>query len=390
MGRSFHARGWASRVPPFALAAALTLSHPRAVRAENSLSFEYEDYSEPDGRVGVTTQTARIDQDLGTDMHLVLSGVTDAIAGATPSGQPAPVGSDQVVLSELHNYRKAWEADVSRQWPVTNVAVGFSRSIEDDYESNGWSVNSLTDFNQKNTTLLVGVAGTDDDVEIFFTPAWRNKHGTDYIVGVKQLLDPNTFVTVNFTWSRFTGMLDDPYKVVQKNIQVLPGIFLPVTFSDNRGDTRDKGTLYASLNRNVPGWHGALEASYRFYADTYGIRSSTVELEWLQRIGRRFLLEPELRLYQQTAAAFYHYDLNETPIIPTRIPNPQGTRYSSDARLSAFDEASASLKLVWKATDWLQVDASFGGYAQHGRDGVTPQSAYYRATISTAGMKVSW
>ena len=99
---------------------------------------------------------------------------------------------------------------------------------------------------------------------------------------------------------------------------------------------------------------------------------------------------PELRLYQQTAAAFYHYDLNETPIIPTRIPNPQGTRYSSDARLSAFDEASASLKLVWKATDWLQVDASFGGYAQHGRDGVTPQSAYYRATISTAGMKVSW
>jgi hypothetical protein len=378
------------RVSVLGLGAVLVLSHPRAIRAENSLSYEYEDYSEPDGRVGVTTQTARIDQDLGTDMHVALSGVTDAIAGATPSGQPAPAGSDQVVLAELHNYRKAWEADFSRQLPGFNVAVGFSRSIEDDYESNGWSVNTLTDFNRKNTTLLVGVAGTDDDVEVFFTPAWRNKHGTDYIAGVTQLLDPNTFVTVDFTWGRLTGMLDDPYKVVQKNLQVLPGIFLPITFSDNRGDTRDKGTLYVSVNHNVPSWHGAVEASYRFYADTFGITSSTVDVAWYQRIGRNFILRPELRAYQQTAADFYHYNLDATSIIPTRIPNPQGPHYSSDARLSAFDEAGASIKLIWKAAGWLQVDASIGGYTQHGTDGVTPQGAYYKATITTAGAKVLW
>jgi len=368
----------------------MILCRPRAAKAENSLAYEYEDYSEPDGRVGVTTQSARIDQDLGTDMHLALSGVTDAIAGATPSGQPAPQGSDQVALSELHNYRKAWEADLSRQITDFNVAVGFSRSIEDDYESNGWSVNTLTNFNQKNTTLLAGVAGTDDDVEIFFTPAWRNKHSTNYIVGVTQLLDPHTFVTVDFTWGRLTGMLDDPYKVVQKSTQVLPGIFLPVTFSDNRGDIRDKGTLFVSVNHDVSSWHGALEASYRFYADTYGITSSTGEFAWLQRLGRRFILKPDIRLYQQTAADFYHYNLDTTSIVPTRIPNPQGPHYSSDARLSAFDEAGASIKLTWKATDWLQFDASFGGYRQHGTDGVTPQSAYYRATVSTAGMKVSW
>jgi hypothetical protein len=379
-----------SRLGAFLVAGVLVLCRPRTAKAENSLSYEYEDYSEPDGRVGVTTQTARIDQDLGTDMHVVLSGVTDAIAGATPSGQPAPTGSDQVVLSELHNYRKAWEADFSRQMPDFNVAVGFSRSIEDDYESNGWSVNTLTDFNRKNTTLLVGVAGTDDDVEIFFTPAWRNKHATDYIVGVTQLIDPHTFATLDFTWSRFTGMLDDPYKVVQKSVQVLPGIFLPVTYSDNRGDTRDKGTLYASIDHDFSGLNGAIEGSYRFYADTYGITSSTIELAWLQRLGRNFILKPDLRLYEQGAADFYYYDLDATPIVPTRIPDPQGPHYSSDARLSAFDEAAASIKLIWKATDWLQVDASIGGYTQHGRDGVTPQTAYYKATITTAGMKVSW
>jgi hypothetical protein len=376
--------------PAFLLAAVLALSQPRFARADNSLSYEYEDYSEPGGRIGVTTQTARVDQDLGTDMHLALSGVVDAIAGATPSGQPAPAGSDQVVLTEEHDYRKAWEGDFSRQWPGINVDVGFSRSLEHDYVSNGWSINTLTDFNQKNTTLLVGLAGTEDNVEEFFSDAWLMKEKTDAIVGITQLLDPLTSVTLDLTWGRTTGFLDDPYKVVQKSIQVLPGIYLPATFSDNRGDMRDKGILYASVNRDFPDLHGAVEASYRFYADTYGIAADTAEISWFQRLGAKVILRPDLRLYRQSAADFYYYDLDETAVVPTRIPNPQGPHYSSDARLSSFDEADSSLKLVWKAADWLQWDASIGGYTQRGTDGVTPQSAYYRATITTAGVKISW
>ena len=37
-----------------------------------------------------------------------------------------------------------------------NVALGFGNSRESDYVSNGYSINTLTDFNQKNTTLLLG------------------------------------------------------------------------------------------------------------------------------------------------------------------------------------------------------------------------------------------
>jgi len=352
--------------------------------------LEYEDYSEPGGRIGVTTQTVRADQDLGTDMHVAISGVVDAIAGATPSGQPAPPGSNQVVLTEEHDYRKAWESDFSRQFPGLNVQLGFSRSLEHDYVSNGWSINTLADFNQKNTTLLLGVAGTDDNVEEFFTPGWMGKRKTDAIAGITQLLDPQTSVALNLTWGRSTGFLDDPYKVVQKDIQVLPGIYLPETFSDNRGDFRDKGVAVASLNRDVPGWHGAWEASYRFYADTFGIKANTAELSWFQHLGGKIILEPDLRLYRQNAADFYYYNLDNTAIVPTKFPNPNGTRYSSDARLSAFDEADYSLKLTWKARDWLKLSASFGGYTQRGTDGVTPQSAYYRATVTTAGLKISW
>ena len=378
------------RLPAALAALALALGHPRAARADDSLTYEYENYQESGGRIDVRTQGAQADKDLGTDLHVEVGGVVDAIAGATPSGQPAPAGSSQVVLSELHDRRKAWNADFADQLPRVNLSVGFARSLEHDYVSNGWSVNTLTTFNQKNTTLLVGAAGTDDNVEVFFLPEWLKKRGDDVIVGLTQLLDPLTSVSLDITQARATGMLNEPYKLVQKDIQVLPGLFLPETFSENRPDGRNRTTALLSVDRAFPNWHGTLEASYRYYHDSYGIGAQTVGISWFQKFGAKFILEPSVRLYEQSAADFYYYDLDATAIVPTRIPVPAGANYSSDARLSAFTSANYGLKAIWTAADWLQLTAALEGYTQHGTDGVTPQSAYYRASITSLSAKLSW
>lgn len=354
------------------------------------MSYLYQDYQEPDGRIGVISSSAQVDKDLGTDMHLKLGGVTDTIAGATPTGQPAPAGSDQVVLSELHDYRKAWNAEFSDQLPRVHVALGFSRSLEHDYVSNGYSINTLTDFNHKNTTLLVGIATTENDVEVFFEPSWFKKDTADYIVGLTQLLDPHTSIAFDFTFNRSTGYLSEPYKLVQKDIQIFQGIVLPETFAENRPWTRDKGIALLSLAHDVPEWHGAVEASYRFYADTFGITANTMDLAWYQHLGERLILRFGLRGYEQQAAGFYYYNLDQTAIVPVRIPNPQAPHYSSDARLSAYQSFDYGLKAVWTVASWIQLEASIEAYRQHGTDGITPQSAYYRATISTAGVKISW
>ena len=87
------------------LALLLVWLAPRAARAENSVSYKYQDYRESGGRIAVQTQGTTIEKDLGTEMHLKLEGVLDAITGATPSGVPAPAGSDQVDLSLLRPER---------------------------------------------------------------------------------------------------------------------------------------------------------------------------------------------------------------------------------------------------------------------------------------------
>ena len=373
------------------LAGWLLLMSPRLLRASGDVSYKYEDYREDGGRIAVTTSSALLNQDLTPDLHLKLQGVIDAIAGATPNGQPAPAGSDQVVLSQMHDRRKAWEADLSRQFSQVNVTAGFANSRESDYVSNGWSLNTRTDFNEKNTTLLAGVAGTDDTVKVFFQSPWAKKRTLDLIAGVTQLLDARTAVTADVSWARATGYLSDPYKLVQKDLEVAPGITLPFTFGENRPADRSQWTIYLSLNRAFPALNAALEAGYRFYHDTFGTDAHTVEFSWLQRLGPRVLLRPNLRFYTQSAANFYYYQLDQTAITPTAtLPAPQGPFYSSDYRLSDLTATTYGLQVVWDATRWLQLDVALSQYDMRGRDGVTPQSAYPRARIVTAGVKLSW
>lgn len=373
------------------LAALLVLRSPAPkARADGSLAYKYEDYREADGRIAVRTQSTSAEQDLGFDTRLKLTGTLDAITGATPTGQPAPAGSGQVGLTQLHERRKAWSGDLSHQFGPVNLDAGFAESREGDYVSRGWSVTTLTDLNDKNTTVRAGLAGTDDRVEVFFEPAWLPKHTRDAILGVTQLLNPLTFVTVNLSGGQANGYLSEQHKQVEKTLQLFPGVFLPEAFAENRPDHRTKGLAYLSANRALPKLHAAVEGSYRFYHDTYGVTAETVELAWFQHLGPRLILQPSVRYFQQTAASFYHYNLDDTAIVPVRLPNGQGQLYSSDFRLSALDTWSYGLKAIWTVADWLQLDLAYARYDMHGRDGVTPASAYVRAGITTAGIKLLW
>jgi hypothetical protein len=373
-----------------ALAALLSCLAPR-VRAENSVSYKYEDYREMGGRIAVETQGAHVQKSFGTDTQFKLEGVLDAIAGATPNGQPAPAGSDQVPLTRITERRKAWNANLAHQFRRTNVAVGVANSRESDYVSTGWSLNTLTDFNQKNTTLLAGVAHTDDEIRVFYQVARAEKRTNDFILGVTQLVSPQAFVTLNLTYGLHRGYLADPYKLVQKNTEIVPGVSLPLTFAENRPNEREKWIVLLGYNRAFGEARAALDATYRFYHDSYGSDTHTIDIAWFQRLSDTLILRPSFRYYDQSAADFYFYRLDGTSVVPVAgPPRPNGPFYSSDYRLSALRTFTHGMKVIWNPTESLQLDLAFERYDMRGKDGVTPQSAYCRANIITAGAKFSW
>ncbi len=239
---------------------------------------------------------------------------------------------------------------------------------------------------------MIGVAGHNDDVETFYDPQhlYVGKHAYSGIVGVTQLLDPLTKVTLNLTWARETGYLSDQYKLVEQNVEIVPGSYFPLVFSENRPDEHNSGVAFLMVNRAFPSLKGSLEGTYRYYADTFGTVANSAELRWLEQIGRSFSVSPEARFYEQGAAKFYYYNLSRTGIVPTFTPDPSGPAYSSDYRLSSLATTTYGIRTAWNPRTWLQFDLAYDRYMMRGRDGVTPQSAYPKANIVSVGAKVSW
>jgi hypothetical protein len=197
-------------------------------------------------------------------------------------------------------------------------------------------------------------------------------------------------VTFNVGYSRSTGYMADPYRVIEQRTEVAPGVVLPLTFGENRPQSREKRTLYASINRSLPAAHAALEASYRFYSDTFGTSAHTLAFAWLQKLGEHVVLQPSFRFYDQTAADFYRIDITGTGYHPTGRPVAAGPFYSADYRLSAFRSYDYGLKAVWTITAAWQLDASIDRYEMRGKDSRTSPSVYPRAVTTTIGVKFSW
>jgi hypothetical protein len=104
---------------------------------------------------------------------------------------------------------------------------------------------------------------------------------------------------------------------------------------DKRPDTRSQWAWTTAWRQFVPAANAALHADYRFYHDSFGIDSHTLQLEWYQNLGNKWQVVPGVRVYRQSAAGFFHSGSVFTPGITT----------SSDYRLSAYGAISGTVKL---------------------------------------------
>lgn len=375
------------------LAASLALLLPRAAHAEDSVTFKVQSWQEDDKRVRVDSQYALVESELTPDARLKVMGLIDTIAGATPTGEMPATPGAPVPTAQMEDERKAWDLNFAYQFKRINVSAGYGVSRESDYVSRGNSLNTVTDFNQKNTLLLLGWGHTDDRISEPFWVEDRTKTGDDFIVGVTQLLSPATSVTANVSYGRSTGFMSDPYKIVSTRLLDLdPGSYY--TPPENRPREKEKFNLFLGANHHFDSLDAAADGSYRYYHDSFGIDSHTAELKWVQRLGQRFIVEPSFRYYVQSAADFYHHDLDQAGVVTTYDPlfetgTGRAPFYSSDHRLSHMQTMNLGLKLSWSFNDHCTVDFAYERYLMRGLDDTTPSDAYSDADVFTIGLKLS-
>jgi hypothetical protein len=355
------------------------------LRAQDTAAYKVEIYEENQNRVRVHTHTALFEQELAKDVRLRGSVVYDAISGATPSGGAPQPGSNQVPLRSFQDDRYAGTGEADFKIHNHTITPSFAYSVERDYESSTPALHYTIDLNQKNTTLLFGVSHNFDRLTgIFLEPRYRSKYATDGLVGITQILSPDTWVSLNFTLGEADGYLSDPYKGVTFTLTPDPSALFP----DKRPGHRTKEVTELKLNQFVEAVNGGAELGHRFYHDSFGITSQTVELSWFQNVGRFVVVTPMLRFYDQTSAYFYApYFIGDPSLGPRPGLAPIPTYYSSDYRISRFHSWTYGLSLTARLNRYLSVDVGFKRYRMFGDDKLTPASNFINANSFTFGVR---
>jgi hypothetical protein len=262
---------------------------------------------------------------------------------------------------KYHDQRLAvagsWQIPWSR---LTRSTFGGKLSFEHDFLSAGLNASIAHDFNQKNTTVSFAINDESDslrpiggaplpasDYALFEKTGHKSKNGVGLLLGVTQVMSRAWLTEFNLSADRFTGYLNDPYKIISVlNSSGDTGGYL----YEKRPDIRTRKSAY--LENRLAWDQASAGLSLRYMTDDWHVNSATAQLRvrwWM--FDRNQYLEPTIRWYRQTAANFY------TPWISSSAG--QTLSYASaDARLGAFHALTYGLKYAVKLDQQLDQPGS--------------------------------
>jgi hypothetical protein len=328
-------------------------------------------YYHEDGRVQAIEPVVNVSKVFANGESLNFNATFDALSGASPNGAlpshspqtfTGPSGKASHVytiapgqLPADPNYSDTrFAAGGSWTMPLTRVdqlSVGGKFSVEDDFVSATLDASIAHDFNDKNTTVSFGLYNEYDSLHpIGNTPVpgsnypsavrigAQSKDGVGALLGITQVMTRTWLSEFNLSVDRFTGYLNDPYKIT--SIIDSAGNTTGYEF-ENRPDQRTRKSAYWE-NRVALSSQLSTGLSLRYMSDDWGVRSDTAQLHlrWSWSNRERYI-EPTFRWYRQTAADFY------TPFIMDTAK--QSTDFeSADSRLGAFRALTYGVKYAQK------------------------------------------
>lgn len=310
----------------------------------------YEDAQAGWSRVRVDAPMLYLQTPVAGDWSLEASWVGDSVSGASPRYHTQRSGA-----SVMHDYRKAADVRLTRYFPRGAIAVSGSYSDEHDYTSRAAAVEARWSSEDNNRTWSFGIGHADDRIDNtsngVATAIDERKRTDEFMVTLTQVLSPRDIVQVGLTRSRGRGYYSDPYKQF-----------------DQRPDRRDAWIASARWNHHLEDSDSTLKGSYRYYIDSFGVRSHTLGLDWVKPVGR-WTWTPGVRYASQSAASFYFdpvldasggYDLAGTAARAASISGPK----SADQRLSAFGAVTLSLKVGYAIDADTSIDVRLDRYRQ--------------------------
>jgi hypothetical protein len=375
-------------------------------------------YQEAGGRVQAIEPTANLAVHGARGQQLTLGAVADAVSGATPNGAvpsdrtqafvtplqaqgssttvtsasggstviQLPPTPGQIATAALgrqyttapntlpvdkgfHDNRAAlsagWSQPLGR---ISEIGGGLGYSREQDYQSITANARAAQNFNSDNTTISLDLNGEFDSSFPFggiptplsamnaqFKPVTtRHKTQLGFVLGLTEVMTRNWLMSLNYSYDSQNGYETDPYRVISV---VDPTSGEPTgTLYESRPEKRQTQSVYWE-NKFAFG-PTVTDLSYRYFKDSWGITSQTVEASERINLARAWYVEPNARFYHQTAADFYHNYLVGGAALPAYA--------SSDTRLGRFDALTYGMKIGFRLSGRSELYIRGDYYVQTG------------------------
>jgi hypothetical protein len=306
--------------------------------------------------------------------------------------------------------RRQGDFKLGYEWDEGSLDVGGGLSPEDDYHTHFVSVNGRWDLNHKLSALNLGIGYSGSDIA-----ALISDDGDPYIdsslyarqidfenlpdgsgvektlrgerqdwsgrIGWTQVLDRDSLFETSLGYTRSTGFLENPYKVVEfifVDPDQAPGPFGERladvrAVRENRPDTRNQLTWDARYVRYLEGLDAALHLDYHFYSDDWGVDAHTFEAAWHQPVSPGWTITPRVRYYSQGEAEFYRpfYLFKQAESLTPSTGGQDFSRipvvhYASDYRLSGYGALSGGVTVEKRLAAGISFLAGFEYYTHQG------------------------
>ncbi len=250
------------------------------------------------------------------------------------------------VVTQASRYtenRKEYSIGTSSIFGDTLMTTGYARSDESDYISDLLSLSLAHDLMDKNLTLTMKLARSWDQVGRNDDPAfgWKDFNRTIYAVGVAQSMTARWLVQLNYELTADEGLINNPYR----SVLTLSGGTAPENYPEARtGHAFVVRTAYGFLPDDAEGEGGgrrSIQLDYRYYQDTFDIRSHTGKFLYQHYVSSDWLLGFSYRYHRQGEASFYGDRLPTTQIFKAR-----------DKELSRFSDQWIGGSIKFKPEQW--------------------------------------
>jgi hypothetical protein len=349
-------------------------------------------YSESGGRVQAIEPIVSLKKDMGDEHYLAMKFTFDSLTGATPNGAipskqtktytgPSGQKSYTTVVGALplddsfKDTRSAFNLSWDQPLGENNrVTVGGNFSHEYDFTSTGFNAAFARDFNDKNTTLSLGLGVESDTINAVggiptaFTspitstgnnaddshtlnslgvhrPSSDTKKVNDILLGVSQVINRYWLTQLNYSRSTSSGYQNDPYKILSvinsKGDTIDNANGESLLLYENRPTDRARQSIYWSNKIHISDMD-IVDLSFRHYWDDWGVTAETLDLRYRIVVGSHAYFEPHLRYYTQTAADFYKPFLVSGSDVINGVS--QIDYASSDPRLAKLKGTTIGLK----------------------------------------------